>query len=248
MLRTPTCPGTTTRSGKPWSAGTASPFISYASSTSPAAARAFSLGMEAFVPSSPSKWTWRSLAATSASLRSSPHSRSTCESRTPPHSAFDIAPAPHALPEVFATRLNSARRLPPHCSVAATSTRGIARSSASVKERGESPTPETSSVKLCSSRRGTGWWWRTNHSALGVSQESPRSEGGHSAEHGVSLSTRSAGWRGGSAAYGSSAFREAAAASAAAAAEAASSHPICSGARSSATAGLGTPPGARCWR
>ena len=170
ILRTPTCPGTTTRSGylpavvmlwrslprwllvrlshhrlaahlcccggvccccgpHPWSAGSGSPFISYASSTSLRGERAVVTGMDARVPSSPSNCTCAAprlpspaLAAPDPPASASPHARSTSRSGTPPHRAVEIAPQPHAFPDVLRTASSSLLLFPPHWIVTSTST------------------------------------------------------------------------------------------------------------------------------
>eukprot|EP00966_Prymnesium_polylepis_P072931 1693416-Prymnesium_polylepis.1 len=95
--------------------------------------------------------------------------------------------------------------------------------------------PRLSQAKLSSLSAGTGWWLRTNQSSLGVIHASLMREAGDSAEHGVSLSRRSAGCRVGSCTYGSSALR-----ALALAASSGASHPTCRGARISATWSFGT--------
>mmetsp|Transcript_49643 Transcript_49643/g.137600 ORF Transcript_49643/g.137600 Transcript_49643/m.137600 type:complete len:208 (+) Transcript_49643:730-1353(+) len=191
--------------------------------------------MEALVPSTPSNCTCRSNSAVSGSLALSPHARRTCASGTPPQVALEMAPVPHEFPDVLRTASRPPRRLPPHCSVAVTSTFGIAFSSAIENVRADTPRPPISKAKLSSLSAGTGWWLRTNQSSLGVIHASLMREAGDSAEHGVSLSRRSAGCRVGSCTYGSSALR-----ALALAASSGASHPTCRGARISATWSFGT--------
>mmetsp|Transcript_5527 Transcript_5527/g.14708 ORF Transcript_5527/g.14708 Transcript_5527/m.14708 type:complete len:223 (-) Transcript_5527:660-1328(-) len=187
-FRTPTTPGTITRTGAPCSSGNGSPFISKASSTSPYGLKAFSMGMLACIVSSPSKTTCLMPFHSTASKLNPAQCMRTSRKATPPQRAVDIAPMPQGMPEVFSTLSSSLRRLPPHWIVVTTS-RFRKRDFRSSRLRSTDlvPSPSTNKRYLPASVTGTGWWWRMNQTGLGVSQASIIISGGSSALQGLLL-------------------------------------------------------------
>mmetsp|Transcript_99922 Transcript_99922/g.282824 ORF Transcript_99922/g.282824 Transcript_99922/m.282824 type:complete len:224 (+) Transcript_99922:686-1357(+) len=192
--------------GAPCSPGSASPFISYARRTSPKGLSAFSMGMLACIPSTPSKTTCRMPWHSTPSRLRPAQCSSTSRRYTPPHRAVEMAPQPHGMPLVFSTLSSSLRRLPPHCIVEVTSRlRNRVFRSSSVSDTLFAPSPSTRSLNCAGSMTGTGWWCRMNHTGFGVTHASIMSSMGSSALQGLLLWKMSPGWRSlGSAPYGSS--------------------------------------------
>mmetsp|Transcript_27409 Transcript_27409/g.89718 ORF Transcript_27409/g.89718 Transcript_27409/m.89718 type:complete len:420 (+) Transcript_27409:1393-2652(+) len=223
--RTPTCPGTTIRSGKPWSRGSGSPFISHARRTSPRSDIALAAGMDACMSSMPCACTWNTPAS---SALASPHSLRTSRRLTPPHSAVPIAAARHGHPLVLATALRPSRRFPPHWIDATTVFfANFFWSSARLKERSSTPSPPiTTRCSSALSTTGTGWWLRTKKSSEGVRHVSACRPAGGSARNGLVVCTIRPGKRVGSA-PNRSVLAASASAAACAAASTGSNTPIC---------------------
>ena len=108
-LDDPTHPGTTARTGKPWSGGSGSPFIVRARTVS--GSSAFASGMGRAHPASSSPIT-----LTSTAPSPTPASASTSASLGPLHSAHPTAPVPHWLPDAArpVTRWKNPRQFPAH--------------------------------------------------------------------------------------------------------------------------------------
>ena len=141
-LDDPTHPGTTARTGKPWSGGSGSPFI--VSARIVAGSRAFASGMGRSHAPSSSPITFTS----SASSRT-PASASTSARLGPVHSAHPIAPVPHWLPDAVrpVTAWKNPRQFPAHSMYAISVWLGSARRSSRLRWTSDSaPGPPTVST------------------------------------------------------------------------------------------------------
>ena len=153
-LLIPTQPGTIARTGKPWSGGTGSPFIAYASNVSSSSAFARDIGRFTFTESRPSTSTFRMSRGVSRRTRAS---SSTAPRGTPVHSATPIAPSRHCVPEATLpiSSLKNPRPLPAHSTKEMTEREGRRRRSSKPSSAGRStPLPSTRKRHVRASRLG----------------------------------------------------------------------------------------------
>mmetsp|Transcript_1267 Transcript_1267/g.3525 ORF Transcript_1267/g.3525 Transcript_1267/m.3525 type:complete len:206 (+) Transcript_1267:814-1431(+) len=152
--------------------------------------------------SAPTKW----MCFTAGSSGSRPAASSTSLSRAPPHTAVPMAPWSQASPLTGFSCDISVRRLPEHCTVAASVYFLKSRCSASTSSsRRLMPSPSTTTRHApgFSGAGGTGRWLRTKNRSVGVTRLPASRWPGVSALHGLSDRAMRAGWRGGSCVQGS---------------------------------------------
>ena len=170
MFAIPTQPGTTSRAGAPWSGGSGSPFISYATSTSSNA-----------LPTGSGRRTWpwpvtsasRPSGMTSTARQLMPARSSSSPSGTPRQRATPIAPSFHCVPDagVPCWMPKKLRPLPAHSMAAV-----IVRDGSRWRSRSEnvlpsglrSSLPNTFRRQVAGSMIGVAVWLRTMKRSFGI--------------------------------------------------------------------------------